>query len=247
MMMKAHGTHLVAWLLGLTLFHGNVFAFAKVQPTALEWAALPDICKNKDFADFIPPKGQSYSSLTEQQRDLKWAVGGWHYCTGLVHLSRAELWTDRGARRERRIADAETNINYSFSKIDKRLPWAAEMAVAMARVKRLEHKPDEALAILDATRKLHPAYAPLYLAYAVILFDKKDYEKAAEILAEGNKATGDKIGELQYFLGIALFRSGDIDGAREFEAKAKQAKYPLHRLSQLLAEHDKKQVKNVAK
>jgi predicted Zn-dependent protease len=164
-----------------------------------------------------------------------------------VRLFRVETGGPRISSHGDELALAMDDMRFSYDKINKKDPWAAEMAVAIARVLRLQHKPKDALELLDKTRKLHPEYPPLYTAYTAILFDEKDYAEAAKILAEGNQATGDKIGEIQYFLGIALFRSGDIEGARRFEAKAREAKYPLHRLTKLLADHDKKHAKKSAK
>jgi tetratricopeptide (TPR) repeat protein len=171
---------------------------------------------------------------------VMWSVGGWHYCTGLIKLMRAERTWDPETR-QATLKGAMGDILYSYEKISLKEPLAAEISVAYARALRLAKQPEKALQVLDKVRPLHPRYVPLYVAYTVLFFDAQDYAAAVATLEEGNRQTGDRIGELQYYLGLAYFKSGQIEQAREYEAKARQNRYPLHGLARLLSEHDAKQ------
>jgi len=136
------------------------------------------------------------------------------------------------------LRSAMGDILYSYEKISLQEPLAAEISVTYARALRLAKKPEKALEALNKVRPLHPRYVPLYVAYTVLFFDAEDYPAAAAMLEEGNRQTGDRIGELQYYLGLAYFKSGRIDQAREYEQKARENGYPLRGLARLLAEHD---------
>lgn len=224
--------------LAASLLTAQASALNKVQPTKLEWRALPRLCQTGGHSGFVPPRGERYASISAEEKKLLWDIGGWHYCTGVVKLIRAELGMEPKARKAL-LVDAHKDVGYSLQRIPRNQPLAAEIGVAMARIEHLLSHDEKALKILDELQPLHPGYSPLYTAYAAILLKSKEYSRAAEILAAGNTATGDRLGEIQYFLGIALFHAGDIEAARQYEAKAIANHYPLRYLTRLLAQHDR--------
>lgn len=207
--------------------------------TSLEWQSWPRMCQGKSHHGIPIPKGLKAAPKTAEEGALMWAVGGWHYCVGWLKVQRVQTGHPSSIKGDL-LRDALKDIEYSYSKIDKKEPWAAEMATTKARALRLGKQHDAALKVLNDIKPLHPTYGPMYLGYSAIYFEQKDYAKAAEILREGNKATGDKIAAIQYFLGLSLFKSGQIDEARIYEAKARENRYPMRFLTRKLAEHDRK-------
>jgi len=246
MRVKPKCTLPMALLILTSLLTGTSHAFSRVQPTAIEWDLLPDWCRSAghtagDDRSWKRPQGAQTSArkLSPAEGKLLWGIGGWHYCTGHIKVMRLESRPQRPDR-DSLLKQAFGDINYSLSKISPEEPWAAQMAVTLARAFRVAREPEKALQVLDKYRPLHPRYAQLYLAYTVVYFDQKDYHSAVEVLEEGNRNTGDRIGELQYYLGLAHFRAGNIEQARLYADKARNNRYPFKALARKLAEYDAK-------
>lgn len=211
----------------------------KLTLTRLEWRALPRMCRVPHGpTGYGVPLGEQAVHLSKDAKALRWKVGGWHYCNGLVLLNRARMAINPQDKKVF-MDEAYKWMLYSYQRIDLKQPWAAEMSLNMARVLLMQGKPEAAIKILDKARPLHPHYAPIYLGYAAILFKTKDYAKAARILAAGNKATGDRNGELQYFLGLAMFHTGNIQAAKRYAAKARANHYLMQYLPRQLAKYDR--------
>jgi len=230
----------VVFIVWLALLSNSALALSRIQPTAIEWDSWPRLCKAAGHTNVEPPLGRSRPTISKQERALIWKVGGWHYCMGYLKVQRLELMTVTLNRKDL-LRQALGDILYSFKRIAKTEPWAAEMAVTYARALRLADKNDQAIEVLDEIKPLHPKYGPIYTAYTALYFDNEEYDKAVAVLEEGNRATGDSLGELQYFLGLAYFKSGNIEQARVYEQKARENEYPLRFLTRKLAEYDAKQ------
>ena len=230
-------TPLIALVL-LVAWPGISYSFNKVEISKLEYQALPPMCANAGHLLLQPGIERRSPPLPEGQGQLIWDVGGWHYCNGLVKLRRAEL-APRTIETMAIVKDAIRDMDYSLSRINPKEPWAAEMLVAMARAWRILEKPDEAKKFLDIARKNHPSYPQTYLAMATLHFDKAEYTEAVSILKEGVAATEIPSAELEYFLGLAHFKDGNIEAARQQERRARSMGYPLTGLARKLTLHDK--------
>jgi tetratricopeptide (TPR) repeat protein len=220
------------------IYGSSAMAWKKVTPTQLEYNAWPNMCKSSQFLT-IPPDAVR-PRISEHEHKVLWASGGWHYCTGLLKVRRAELMPQTPDFRAY-VEDALKDINVSFDKIDKKEPWSAEMAVTAARAHRLLNEPDEAERYLKFARSKHPSYAPGYTATAMLSFDRKDYAAAIEVLQAGMEGAGDS-GELHYFLGLAYFYQGDVDTAKQHAESARALGYPLTGLARKIARHEQSAV-----
>jgi len=172
-------------------------------------------------------------------------LGLWHLCAAHIWVRRSELEINP-VKRKTMAKKAFGDINYVKRQIGPDHVIAPLTYRTLARAYRQFGERDKALKELDSVRKHHPSDPNLYSVYTAIYFDEKDYPKAIEILEQGNQATGDKIGELQYFLGLAYFYTDQIDKARIYEEKARQNKYPFRALTRKLAEHDAKKASSSA-
>ncbi|MCP5315327.1 MAG: hypothetical protein H6955_17345 [Chromatiaceae bacterium] len=219
----------------LLVLAGPALAWNKITLSPLEFDALPRLCKS---AAHLPiPRERQRWPHTKQEKQLIWDVGGWHYCTGVVKLRRAELMPRNISGFEALVKDALLDIDFSFERMPKRELWYAEMAVAAARGYRLLGDTKRAREFLKLAQDNHPRYAPTYSALALLSFDEKDYATAIGVLEKGNEATGKKSSELNYFLGLAYFYAGDIEKARHQEALARELGYPLSGLARKIAQH----------
>jgi tetratricopeptide (TPR) repeat protein len=230
---------LISSLILSAAYSPSSWAWKKVTPTQVEYNAWPDICKSSQFLT-IPPDNIR-PKISERERKVLWASGGWHYCTGLLKVRRAELMPVT-PELEEYVKDALKDINVSLDRIDKREPWAAEMATVAARGYRLLSDRDKAMDYLEFARKQHPSYVPTYSVLARFEFDDKDYVAAIEILQSGIEATEDPTGELHYFLGLAQFYSAQLADAKQSEQTARGKGYPLQGLARKLTAHEAEQV-----
>lgn len=237
----------IQWLAGLSilLLSGIANAFNMIPVTPMEWDSWPRICQGMTTWTVVPPEGRKRPPLSQKEQDYIKSLGLWHFCQAYVRLQRLELKSVRNRRAE--IDFALDDIMYVYRQLDPREgrnarhPMFAPVGVAYARLMREARKRHQALEILDTVKKYHPSYPPMYTVYTALLFDQKQYRKAVEILEEGNRKTGDRIGEIQYFLGLSYLNIGEIEKARIFERKARENKYPFRALTRKLAAHDARQ------
>lgn len=224
----------------LWLLSSPATAYHRIKPSVAEWESWPDHCKGASHTFVRPPEGHSAPTLSKHEREIISKFGAWHYCHGYIMVQRLEANT-HPSRREEYLRFSLEEIRFSLERAYPRTePLAAAIAVTYARALRQAKKPKQALKLLDTYRKLHPSYPPLYTAYIALLFDNKQYADAIKILEEGNKATGDKVGQLQYFLGLAYFKEGQIEQARIYEQKARENKFWARALTRKLAAYDAK-------
>lgn len=218
---------------------GLALAARKIPVTTLEWDSWPRYCQAAGHTGVEPPMGRAKPQLSEREASLGWRIGIWHYCIGYIKVMRAELGIlprDRDAWADEAIG----NLNYSYQKIPKTEPWAAEMAVTIARAYRVLGKGDKAREYLEVARRMRPQYPQTYSVLSMLHFDREEYRQAADILEEGNEATGGRSAELNYFLGLAYVKTGEIEAAREQAKLAKSLGYPLDGLSRQITEHAEK-------
>jgi len=227
-------------LAGGLVLSSSVTAYYKIQPTLVEWDSWPDYCKSAKYLFINTPQGRSKPKLTKKQTDLSGKHGIWHFCHSYIMVQRLELNT-HPSQREKYLRQADEGIQYVLrQKPDLKEPMIADVVITHARLLRQQKEPEKALKLLDKLRSLHPTYLPIYSAYTALYFDKKTYAPLIALLEEGNKATENKVAEIQYYLGLAYLKAGDIENARIYEKKAREGGYPFRYLTRKLAEYDAK-------
>jgi len=222
----------------------TTYAFYKATPTIVEWDALPDICKDPLRIGIEPPEGRAAIKHNSKQRGFATANGIWHTCHGFIWLHRLEL-NSYPKKRDIFQRNALGELGYTLRGLlpgsaDEKFPFVAEWLVAHARALFQAKEYKKAIKQLDRARGLFPSYYPLYTVHATIHFNEDQTGLGIEILEEGIKATGDPVGELNYHLGLAYFKAGEIAKARTHEKVARERKYPFRFLTRKLAELDAK-------
>jgi len=216
-------------LLGAWLQVTPGHAFQRVDITPGEYERWPYYCQAAPHTKVTPPAGFQRPHLSDEDKAVSSAIGIWHYCIGYIKIQRAELYrnSDRGKELLASMGRDFADLRYSFDKIDKSHPWAAEMAITLARGYRLVGKSEQALALLQQARARLPDYPLVYSVISSIYFDQGDYPKAAEVLEEGNRQTGGENPELNYFLGLAYAYDGQLDKAKRQAEISRELGYPL--------------------
>lgn len=220
-------------------------AHAWVHPgsiTAMEWDAWPRMCQSEPR---IPrsgktsiPKNRYAPKQTKTERSWAKQFGTWHFCTGYIWLLRAEATTDRKKHKSFLSKGVLQDLNWVPRQIGPAHPLAPLVDTALVRALRILGEYEKAIKILNELKVHHPGVPEIYTAYTAIYFDQKKYEQAVDVLEFGNKATNDKVLELQYFLGVAYLKTGDIESARIYEKKAREGGFPLFYLTRQLAKYD---------
>ena len=209
--------------------------------TTIEWDAWPRICQGEPRLrkktsmprDRVPP------AITKQESDWTTKLGVWHFCTGYIYLLRAQAAPNLEERKQL-LRYSMGDLHWVPKQITPDHPLAPMVSTALARGYSLIGESGKALEILEDLQKHHPGHPSIYSVYTAIYFDQKQYDKAIDILTSGNQATGDKVPELHYFLGVAYLKTGDIENARIYEKKAREGGYPFRYLTRKLAEYDAK-------
>jgi len=214
----------------LFIVNGIVRAYTFV-PTELEFEAWPYKCKaiyvgttvgkKTTFSNRIPAK-----EVNEWRTIAQHEGGAWHYCAGLVYLSRGR--TERFPEAKKVHLDrALAEISYTYTRIKKGSPWTAEVGVSLARVYRSLGESEKALDVLQKIIRIAPEYAHPYFLSALIYKDKNDLKAAKEVLLTGNKKISHKSADMFYMLGLVSLKLGEITKAREYADTAYDLGYPL--------------------
>ena len=216
---------------------GNQALAYKFVPTELEWRSWSERCQAAYAASNYGQK-YGFSQRVPEHIKEKWSatenIGPWHYCGGLMRIRRAELSVDSKERKEN-FETGISNCDYSYSRIDKSDPWAAEMATTLARGYKGLGDYNAAKKFLDEAISNHPDYIPAYLAYGLLYYDQEDYSKAMEYLQKANQLSEGASGQIIYTLGLIYFRLGNLEMARSHADEAKRLGYPFRGLDKLLS------------
>lgn len=219
---------------------GVVHAFEFV-PTKLEFEAWPYKCK-AIYAGTTIGKQIPFTNVIPSRKIYEWRKyaeshgGAWHYCAGLVHLSRARLqYTPKEKRKH--YSRAMSEVSFTYGKIKKETSWASEVGIALAESHYGLGERDKAIAILESIIRFTPAYAQAYFLSAKIFREDKDLKSAKKILLTGNLNTEQKSADILYMLGIISLEMNDIKEARKYAKMAYDLGYPLSYLKIKLKEY----------
>lgn len=206
-------------------------------PSQLEYMGASPFCKeafealnrNKGLnIPYIPRWGAN-----DAYKDLVWKTGGWHYCQGKLKINHAKNEPNEYLRKQL-YEDGIGNAKYTYNRIDKTNPWAAEIAATMAQGYLGLGKRDIAITILDEALKQHPDNSRLLIEYGMLYYYEENYKDALSYFKKANHADDGRSSMTAYFIGLAYYRLGDIENAQIYSNKARDLGYPLDGLQKLI-------------
>lgn len=213
------------------------YAF-NVLITETEFRMLSDNCK-KFYSVTQVGRNLGYTnkySLTEFRaafEDAEKAGGAWHYCAGLVYLSRAALEPSE----EKKIATykrALDEISFSARKVQPEHRVYGEIHVNQAKAAYLTGDADASRTMLEKLIAKMPTYVPAKVELARQLAKKQQLQDAIDLLMSVDPTIRDKSADLNYALGIYYFRQKNLEQSSIYARKAYQLGYPLPWLKQQL-------------
>ena len=217
----------------------TVHAFDFV-PTRGEFYAWPTHCK---VVYARTPVGAPFESMITAAQDAEatrvlgpelYGTGGvHHYCAGVAWFERARLESDEYQRRFM-LSQAVNETEYTMSRLTPRDPLFAEVHAHMARILYENEQFDDALAILDKVIQNVPTSEIAYTVQGIIYYQQGDYERARDVLREGNDQLDGQSAEIHYNLGLVLLKLGQPQVAREHGKEAYRLGYPLPGLKRKL-------------
>ena len=215
----------------------------KIVITEEEFMTATDRCK-KALASKLEPGQFKYhyqNTMSQSKEETKqiWKVGGWHYCGGVVKLSRAKLAMSR-EERHRILNSAINDINYSFVQIDHKDPWAAEMATSLAEAYMELEEWQASFKILDNILTLQPTNSRALSMYGLVHYRKGNFGSALEYFEKANEVNTVPSAQITYFMGLAALKMGNLKQAQIHAEKAEQLGYPLSGLKRLLSQAQSK-------
>ena len=210
-----------------------------------EFMAASDRCKEALVRKLRPGRFKnnylhsSSRARNKEESRQTWKVGGWHYCGGVVKLSRAKL-ANNPEERLQILNSAIADINYSFLQIDPRDPWAIEMATALAEAYMELGKWQISFKILDEILTIHPQSPRALTMYGLVHYRRGNYESALEYFGKSNEESPTPSAQTTYFMGLAALKKGDLQQAQTYADEAEKLGYPLTGLKRLLSQANHK-------
>jgi tetratricopeptide (TPR) repeat protein len=220
----------LSFSLPLALVSTPVAGFSFV-PTELEYMSWSRECQGI-YSITSPARDSGYYLRIPAREREAWMElgeengGAWHYCAGLIHIKRAEFAIS-SEEKEKELIAAKGAILFSYNRIEKDKPWAADMSVALARVYRKMGLREESEKVLKSILNYHPKHPGIYNEYGMYYFDAKEYQKSKEMFLKANEIAKGRSSEIIYFLGLVSLELGELDEALKYQNEASKLGYPL--------------------
>lgn len=213
------------------------FAFSVIF-TETEFKMLSENCK-KFYSVTQVGRNLSYTlkySLTDFRAafdDAEKAGGAWHYCAGLVFMSRAGLEASQ-AKKMATYKRALDEISFSARKVHEDHRVYGEIHLNQAKAAFLLGDAAASKTMLEQLIQKLPTYVPAKIELSRQLAKTKQLQPAIDLLLSVDPAQRDKSADLNYALGVYYFRLKKHDDALIYARKAYQLGYPLPWLKQQL-------------
>lgn len=206
-----------------------------------EWAWWPDYCKAR-YLDLGfqasgavgPPMSKSEIATWRSHIGPEVFTYIHHHCAGLVWLQRARLAVTP-TERDFALRSADYESNFTLARIPAGTQMHAEILVHLGRIKRAAGDESASISYFDQAIKSLPTYPGGYQGKAMIYRDRRETDKAVQVLEAGSKATEGKSAELEYYLGLTLLEARKPEAARMHAKRAYDQGFPLPALRDRLA------------
>lgn len=159
-------------------------------------------------------------------QDAEQAGGAWHYCAGIVIAARA-LHEASPEKKQALYKQSLLEIAFSARKISQDHRIYGEMMLNQAKVTFLLGEKEQSKHLLRQLLNQIPTYVPGKVELARQLAKDNNLKSAIDILLSVSPEQRDKSADLNYALGLYLFKSGNYDDSYLYAQKAYKLNYPL--------------------
>jgi hypothetical protein len=214
----------------LSLHSSFSFAF-DVVITESEYRVLSDNCKRfYSVTQVGRTLGFTYKFSPNEHKDVtidaERAGGAWHYCAGLVYMSRAVV-AGNTERKQAIYKSALNEMNFTARKITEEHRLYGEVQLNLAKLYYF-------LGDISASRKLlqqlmykMPDYVPVKIELSRQFAKDGQLQPAIDTLLSVSPPIREKSADLNYALGLYLYKSGQFEQSYMYAKKAYTLKYPL--------------------
>lgn len=158
--------------------------------------------------------------------DAEAAGGAWHYCAGLVYMSRATTQAS-DVKKKAMYKKALSEISFSAQKVHENHRVFGEIQLNKARVLYLLGEKQSSVKMLQALLIKTPTYFPAKIELSNQYAKSKRLQDAVDLLLTVDPELREKSADLNYALGLYLFKLGKLDESYEYAKQAYKLKYPL--------------------
>jgi tetratricopeptide (TPR) repeat protein len=158
--------------------------------------------------------------------DAENAGGAWHYCAGLVYMSRAAIEVVP-EKKQYVLNMAMREINFSALKIQPSHRMFGEIHLNLAKVKFSLDQKDESERLLNKLIQTQPEYIPARIELARQFAKRSKTHEAIDLLSKIDEKYKSNSADLNYALGVYLLRVGKYEESYYHAKKAYALNYPL--------------------
>jgi tetratricopeptide (TPR) repeat protein len=214
------------------LIFTSIFSYAfDAVFTESEYRMLSQDCKNYYSVTQIGrtlsfTKHFSAKEHRDVTADAENAGGAWHYCAGMVYMSRAAVAPSKD-KKQYILNLALREISFSSRKISEDHRMYGEMQLNQAKVIFLLGKHNESKTLLQKQIIKNPDYLPARIELASQLAKKNKIQQAVDLLLATDSKWFDKSADLNYATGLYMFKLAKYDQSYPYAKRAYQLRYPL--------------------
>lgn len=158
--------------------------------------------------------------------DAEAAGGAWHYCAGLVYMNRAKTQASE-EKKHAMYKKALSEISFSARKVRENHRVFGEIQLNKARVLYLLDEKQSSMKMLQALLMKFPTYIPAKIELSNQYAKSNNLKDAVDVLLTVEPKLREKSADLNYALGLYLFKLGKLDESYEYAKQAYKLKYPL--------------------
>lgn len=162
----------------------------------------------------------------ETTADAERAGGAWHYCAGTVYMSRAAV-APTPDKKQYILNMALKEISFSARKILEEHRMYGEVQLNQAKVTFLLGQQDASKSLLQQLMQKNPDYIPARIELARQLAKTNQLQQAVDLLLAIDEKWREKSADLNYALGLYLFKLGKFEQSYPYAKRAYQLRYPL--------------------
>lgn len=214
----------------LLIFSSKAMSF-NVIISESEFMLLHNDCK-KFYSVSIVGRSLSHtlkfssSDLKSVMADAENAGGAWHYCAGMVYMSRAAV-APTPDKKQYILNMALREISFSARKIFEDHRMYGEMQLNQAKVTFLLGQQDASKSLLQQLIQRNPDYIPARIELARQLAKTNQLQQAVDLLLAIDEKWREKSADLNYALGLYLFKLGKFEQSFPYAKRAYELRYPL--------------------
>jgi tetratricopeptide (TPR) repeat protein len=195
--------------------------FRMLHENCKRFYSVSQVGRSLDFTTKFTPDEFRVAST-----DAEAAGGAWHYCAGLVYISRATTQSS-DVKKQEIYRRALAEISFSAGKVHQDHRLYGEIHLNKARVLYLLNEKSTSMQMLQKLLVKLPSYTPIKIEISNQYAKSKRLQEAVDILLSVDARSIEKSADVNYALGLYLFKLGKIDESYVYAKQAYKLKYPL--------------------